>query len=110
MTFSTAGGIFVSLSLRTLQTQPPLYNLVCRVFAPATVVTWRRDSEVVEGGVTTSVKRREYRNELNVTEEGVYNCDVLAVGNVRNSRDNKTINVTSTFISCSYKSFPRTKQ
>ena len=85
----------VSLSLRILQIQPPLYSLVCRTSnSPATTVTWRRDSERVDNAVTTAVTRRDYVNVLNVAEEGVYSCEVLTL---RNTRETRTINVTSMF-------------
>ena len=85
----------ISLSLRILQIQLPLYSLVCRTSnSPATIVTWRRDSERVDSAVTTAVTRRDYVNVLNVAEEGVYSCEVLTL---RNTRETRTINVTSMF-------------
>ena len=45
---------------------------------PATIVTWTRDSEEIEGGVTVLVDnyRSEYRHTLYNTTEGVYTCKV----------------------------------
>ena len=91
----------VSLFLRILQNQPPLYSLTCHSsFWPSTFVTWRRDSHRIEGGVTTSVTRFGYSNVLNTTEEGVYSCDIYSISTsvFRDERGRKTINVTSMFL------------
>ena len=92
----TVGDGYVSLRVKVLQTQPPLFSLVCRAaFWPATTVTWRKDSVVIEGGVTTSVTRLEYLNVLNITEEGVYSCEVFTASTFRNTTVTQTLNVTS---------------
>ena len=92
-----AAEISVSLRLRVLPTRPPLYTLICRTASsPATTVTWRRDSEVIEGGTTVSVTRLNYFNELNVTEEGVYSCEVFTRSTFRDTNEIRTLNVTST--------------
>ena len=88
----------ISLSLRILQIQLPLYSLVCRTSnSPATIVTWRRDSERVDSAMTTAVTRRDYVNVLNVAEEGVYSCEVFTSSTLRNTRETRTVNVTSMF-------------
>ena len=91
----------ITLLLRILQNQPPLYSLTCHSsFWPSTIVTWRRDSRVIEGGVTTSVTRFGYSNVLNTTEEGVYSCDIRSISTsvFGDERGRKTINVTSMFL------------
>ena len=92
----TAADYYVSLSVEVLSTQPPSFSLICRAaFWPATTVTWRKDSVVIEGGVTTSVTRLEYLNVLNITEEGVYSCEVFTASTYRNTTVTQTRNVTS---------------
>jgi hypothetical protein len=85
----------VSLTLRVHMTEPPVYSLICRGrHWPATSVTWKRGSEVIEGGVTTSITRTEYLNELNVTEEAVYSCEASSRTTFIPLSDVRTLNVT----------------
>ena len=58
---------------------PLLVSLTCITYGgPATNVTWTRDSEEIEGGVTVleSGRSSRYRHTLNNTTEGVYTCTV----------------------------------
>ena len=50
---------------------------------------------MINGGVTTSVTRYDYFNMLNVTEEGVYSCEVFTSSTLGDTRETRTINVTS---------------
>ena len=57
---------------------------------------------MIDGGVTTSVTRSDYFNVLNVTEEGVYSCEVLTISStndtlVETGTQTRTLNVTSMF-------------
>ena len=62
-----------------IRTQPPLFSLTCQAYLwPATSITWKRDAVDIEGGVITSVTKSSYFNVLNVTEEGVYTCEVFS--------------------------------
>jgi hypothetical protein len=85
--------------MRSYETQPPVYSLICLTsFVPATSVTWRRGSEVIEGGVTTSITKQNYFNVLNVTEEDVYSCEMVAVTTIfgNDLRERHTLNITKT--------------
>ena len=58
---------------------PLLVTLTCvTTGGPATNVTWTRDSEEIEGGVTVleSGNNAEYRHTLYNATEGVYTCTV----------------------------------
>ena len=59
---------------------------------PVTTVTWTKDSEEIEGGLTVleSAKYSRYRHTLHVNEEGVYSC---TVSNNKPSISTATINV-----------------
>lgn len=51
---------------------------------------------MIDGGVTTSVTRSDYFNVLNVTEEGVYSCEVLTISSTNDELvETQTLNVTS---------------
>ena len=65
------------LSVHT--TQPLQFTLTCSsAFGPATTVTWTRDSEEIEGGISVlgNPITPTYRHILHSTEEGVYICTV----------------------------------
>ena len=86
----------ILLRVEVVQTQPPLFSLTCQVRSwPATTVTWKRDSTAIEGGVTTSVTESSYFNVLNVTEEGVYTCEVFNEATVPNTRESGQLYATS---------------
>ena len=57
----------------------PLVTITCITYGgPATIVTWTRDSEVIEGGITVleSGASARYRHTLYNATEGVYTCTV----------------------------------
>jgi hypothetical protein len=86
----------ILLRVEVVQTQPPLFSLTCQVRSwPATTVTWKRDSTAIEGGVTTSVTESSYFNVLNVTEEGVYTCEVFNEATVPNTRESGRLYATT---------------
>ena len=72
--------------------------------APASFITWTRDSEEISGGETVSVVTN-YRHVLNTSEEGVYACTVITATTSLNFTDTATLNVTSmytTILFCIY--------
>ena len=70
--------------------------MICKTSGgPVTNVTWTRNSEIIEGGVsdiTNAHYNTRYTNYVNVTEEGEYGC---RVSNNKPSADESTLNVTS---------------
>ena len=59
-------------------THPLQFTLTCTFDGGvATYVTWMKDSQEVEGGVTVFDQESfRYKHILNATEEGMYNCTV----------------------------------
>ena len=67
------------VTVTVLSVDPLLVTLTCiTTGGPATNVTWTRDSEEIEGGITVleSGASARYRHTLYNATEGVYNCTV----------------------------------
>ena len=85
--------LFVEPSIQIHSTQPLHFTAICTSTGgfPANV-TWTRDLETIDGGVTVFEDFRRYRHMLNSTQEGVYMC---TISNDLPDTATATLNVTS---------------
>ena len=80
-------------SIQIHSTQPLHFTAICTSTGgfPANV-TWTRDFETIDGGVTVFEDFRRYRHMLNSTQEGVYMC---TISNDLPDIATATLNITS---------------